>query len=152
MKSGFKKQAAGKLAFIGIYIMLAIFCGMSTAVDITHPNAPVGISVVDASLSGLWLLVAILEIKNYRKWRKLVLNPDAVTFITADYEGTITGSPTMKHLADILVRHRDLFSDGKLSLSITTFDPTKERVESNVVPLEEYTINDEPTVTEKSPS
>ena len=148
MKSGFKKQAAGKLAFIGIYIMLAIFCG----VYITHPNAPVGVAVVDASLSGLWLLVAILEIKNYRKWRKLVRNPDAVTFITADYEGTITGSPTMKHLADTLVRHRDLFSDGKLSLSITTFDPTKERVESNVVPLEEYMINDEPTVTEKSPN
>ena len=148
MKSGFKKQAAGKLAFIGIYIMLAIFCGVSTAVDITHPNTPVGISVVDASLSGLWLLVAILEIKTYRKWRKLVRNPDAVTFITADYEGTITGSPTMKHLADILVR----LSDGKLALSVTTFDPTKERVEANIIPLEEYTINDEPTVTEKSPN
>lgn len=151
MKNGFIGQQIGKLAIIGIYILMVVVCAIFTSMDIQSANVPVGFTVVDASLTAMWALLVISEIVSYVKWRKLVFAPDTVCITTVDREITVTSCKELKDILSILARHADLFKKGKIGLAMELYNPENECVEFEHIPLEEYLVDQKPTVDEKSP-
>lgn len=74
----------------------------------------------------------------YRKWKNAWWHLDIT-------------NPQIISLIHVLVNAQKDIDDGKVSWIGIFYDPSKERIETKRVPIEEYLANPQPTVDEKAP-
>jgi hypothetical protein len=107
-----------------------------------------GLAFVDVEAHPVW---AILDFLLVIYWGGFICHALDNIIGRHDWRHLPIAHPKILQLIYSLAHAEKDIEDGKVAWIGTFYDPSKERIEANRIPIEEYLADPQPTVDEKSP-